>query len=272
VTLLDSILLGLVEGITEFLPVSSTAHLLVLSAVLGIGGTAASNAYDIAIQAGAILAVLTVYPRRVGSLFAGVVGRDREGLRLAISLVAAFLPAAIIGVSFKKTIETHLFGPWPIVIAWVLGGVAILALRGRMANGKGAPKLDSLTWQMAVLIGLFQCLALWPGTSRSLATIVGGLMVGLSLTAAVEFSFLLGLLTLTAATALEVYQHGGDMLAAYGIGPILVGLVTGWITAVISVKWMIGWIEHRGMAVFAWWRFAAAAIVVALVLTGRWHG
>ena len=212
--LLQALILGLVEGVTEYLPVSSTGHLLITQRLLGIEANETANGYAIAIQAGAILAVLALYRQRVGRMLAGVVGRDTAGFNLALCVVVAFLPAAVIGVIFDKRIEAVLFGVKPIIIAWVAGALVILALSRWIKQHRDGRALEQLQWQHAVIIGLLQCIAMWPGTSRSLVTILGGLAVGLSMSAAVEFSFLLGLLTLTAATAYKSLKMGPGMIEA----------------------------------------------------------
>jgi undecaprenyl-diphosphatase len=264
----QALLLGLVEGLTEYLPVSSTGHLLITQRLLGIAENEASNAYAIAVQAGAILAVLGLYRARCTQMVMGVVGRDADGARLALRLVAAFLPAAALGVTFDHAIERHLFGPWPIVAAWAAGGALILAIDRRL-DRKGRFEIETMTLRAAALIGLAQCAALWPGTSRSLATILGALGAGLSLAAAVEFSFLLGLLTLGAATSYKVLGHGHAMLDAYGVLPVVVGFAAAWIAAVLSVRFMVRWLSRRGLGVFGIWRLVAAASVAALLLMGR---
>lgn len=280
-----AILLGLVEGITEFLPVSSTGHLLVTQRVLGIKADDASNAYSICIQAGAIMAVLGVYRARVRQTLLGLVGKDPQGARLLIALIVAFVPAAGIGFVLDDPIEEFLFGLWPIVAAWTVGAVVILVV-GRTTLLRPAPPPPPLdptlaapppptellaldpTTRQALVIGLAQCLALWPGTSRSLVTILAGVAVGLPLAASVEFSFLLGVLTLGAATAYKGLQHGPAMLQAYGAGPILLGFVTAWLSAVIAVRWMVGYLKQRGLELFAVWRLMAAAVVAGLILDG----
>jgi undecaprenyl-diphosphatase len=264
--LLQAILLGLVEGITEYLPVSSTGHLLIAQRLMGIADDAASHAFAIAVQAGAIVAVLGLYRMRTGEMLQGLVGRNPAGLQLVMSLLVAFLPAAVIGGLFDDAIERHLFGVQPIIAAWVVGGILILALsRWIEAHRDGVPLL-ALTWQRALIIGLIQCVAMWPGTSRSLVTILGGLAVGLSLPAAVEFAFLLGLVTLTAATGYTALRHGDVMLHAYGPAVLVAGFLTAWLSATLAVKWMVAWLTRHGMSVFAWWRFAAAAAAAWLLL------
>jgi len=263
---IQALILGLVEGITEYLPVSSTGHLLIAQRLLGIAEGDAANSYAIAIQAGAILAVLGLYWRRVGTMVQGVMGRNMQGLNLALCLVVAFLPAAIIGGLFNDRIEQYLFGVKPVIGAWVVGGVVILVLSRWIRARRQGRDLSQLDWPAAFVIGLAQVLAMWPGTSRSLVTILGGLAVGLSMSAAVEFAFLLGVLTLTAATAYAALKHGDGMVAAYGWGPLLIGFVVAWISAALAVKWMVGWLNRHGLALFAWWRFLAAGIAAWLLL------
>ena len=264
--LLQALILGLVEGITEYLPVSSTGHLLIAQRLLGIPESAAANGYAIAIQAGAILAVLGIYRQRVGHMLLGLAGKDPAGLRLAMCIIVAFLPAAVLAVLFDDQIEQYLFGVKPVIAAWVVGGVAILALSRWINVRRQGLELTALSWRGALVIGLFQCLAMWPGTSRSLVTILGGLVVGLSLSAAVEFAFLLGVLTLGAATVYTALKQGNGMIAAYGWPVLLAGFFMAWISAAIAVKWMVAYLNRHGLAVFAWWRFAAAGIAAVLLL------
>ncbi len=263
----QAIVLGVVEGTTEFLPVSSTAHLLVAQRLLGIAVDDASNAYAVAIQGGAIAAVLVLYWHRIRQMGRGLVGHDSSGARLALSILVAFLPAAVLGLAFDDVIEQYLFSPLPIAAAWAAGGGLMLAVSSRLTPG-GAP-LDTVSTRAAFIIGLCQCAALWPGVSRSLATILGGAMVGLSLTAAVEFSFLLGLLTLGAATAYKAIDSGPVMLQAYGGAELAAGFLAAWVAAMLSVFWMVKWLQRRRLTVFAWWRLVAAGTVVWLVLSQR---
>ena len=268
--LLQALIFGLVEGLTEYLPVSSTGHLLLAERLMGISSSEAADAFAISIQAGAILAVLGLYRLRVGQMALGVLGRNPDGCRLAMNILAAFVPAAGIGLLFEKTIKKFLFGGaewglWPIVAAWFVGGIAILAVsffkKRQPGNQRAGLPLDALTVRMAVIVGVAQCLAMWPGVSRSLITIVGGLLVGLSLPAAVEFSFLLGALTLSAATAYDVLKHGREMLATFGPATLAVGFVAAWLSAVLAVKWMVGYLTHHGMNVFGWYRVGLACVV-----------
>lgn len=262
----QALILGLIEGLTEYLPVSSTGHVLVAQRLLGIPASEAANAYAIVVQAGAIAAVLGLYRRRVLQIALGMTGRQPAGAKLAVALAVAFLPAAAAGLTLGDAIEHHLFGPWPVVAAWAAGGVLLL-LFARRFHGRAGAELDTITWRVALVIGLLQCAALWPGVSRSLATIVGGLVMGLSLAAAVEFSFLLGLVTLGAATAYKMLDSGSALLEAYGVLELLAGFFLAWLAAVVSVKWMIAWLSHRGLGIFGWWRLTAASLVAVLLLT-----
>jgi undecaprenyl-diphosphatase len=264
----QALILGLVEGLTEYLPVSSTGHLVVTQRLLGIEASEAANAYAIAIQAGAILAVLGLYRQRVGQMCLGLVGQHPDGRRLLVAVLVGFVPAAILGVLFDEKIERYLFGPWPVVVAWAAGGVLLLVLARRVEAARAGWSIEAVTPRMGLIIGVAQCAALWPGVSRSLATILGGLAVGLSVVAAVEFSFLLGLITLGAATAYKALGSGRAMIDAYGILPVAVGFIAAWVAAVLSVRWMVGWLGRRSFNVFAVWRLCAAAIVAGLLLSG----
>lgn len=268
-SLLAALILGIVEGVTEYLPVSSTGHLILTQRVLGIAEGEAADAYAICIQAGAILAVAGLYRARVVQMLRGLLGRDAVGFRLGLNLVVAFLPAVVVGVTLGDTIKAHLFGLWPVVIAWAVGGGVILAMNGRMRR-PGGRALEAVDLRIAVTVGLVQCLAMWPGTSRSLATILGGVLAGLSLPAAVEFSFLLGLLTLSAATVHDAKDHGRVMLETFGALPLAVGFAAATVAAAVSVKWLVGWLQSHGMALFAWWRIGLALLVGGLLASGVW--
>ena len=265
--------LGVVEGLTEYLPVSSTGHLLLAQRAMGIGadgGREAADAYAIVIQLGAILAVLGLYAGHVGRMVRGVAGRDPEGLRLARNIAVAFAPAAVVGLLFADVIKQYLFGLWPVVMAWFVGGVAILAV-GRWRKGhQPRPGVDlfTLTWRQALLIGLIQCIAAWPGTSRSLVTIVAGVLVGMPLGSAVVFSFLLGMVTLGASTVYDAVGHGPILLASYGLPSMLTGLAAALVSALLAVRWMVGYLKGHGMAIFGWYRIGLAAVVAALILAG----
>jgi undecaprenyl-diphosphatase len=260
----QALILGVIEGVTEYLPVSSTGHLLVVQRLLGIAKSEAANAFAVVIQAGAIVAVLGLYRARVAQMSQGILGRNLEGARLALALVVAFVPAAVCGLAFADAIEGYLFGPWPIVVAWFVGGLFILSAGERLERRQGL-QLDEMGLKAALIIGIAQCVALWPGVSRSLATIAGGLGAGLSLAAAVEFSFLLGLITLTAATGYKTVTSGGVMLTLFGPLPLVLGFLAAFVSAVLAVRAMVSWLRARGLGIFAWWRIAMAAAVATVL-------
>lgn len=262
----EAIVLGVVEGITEYLPVSSTGHLLVVGELLGLGDGAeqALDTFSIAIQFGAILAVLVLYRSRVASVARGLMGRDETGRAVATRVALAFLPAATVGLVAGDVLKDALFGPVPVTIAWAVGGVFLLVWRPHT----GHLSLENMPLRAAIVIGVAQVAALWPGVSRSLVTLVAALAVGLSLSAAVEFSFLLGVVTLSAATVLDLGRNGGDMVDAFGVATPLIGLVTAFVTAMVAVKWMVTWLETKSLRIFGWWRLAAAGAATVMLVTG----
>lgn len=260
---LDAVILGVVEGITEFLPVSSTGHLLVVQRLLGLGQGAdkvAADTYVVAIQVGAILAVVALYRQRITSMAKGLIGRDRAGRHVLTMLAASFVPAAVIGVTLGGTIKDRLFTPGPVVVAWVVGGVFLLWWKPRA----GTTGLEQLSLRSAVVIGLAQSVALWPGVSRSLVTIVAALLVGCSMAAALEYSFLLGLATLTAATILDLAKDGSVLVDTYGTMRPLVGVVAAFVTAMLAVRWLVRYLARHPLSVFGWYRLAAAAVTLAV--------
>ncbi|HET6495114.1 MAG TPA: undecaprenyl-diphosphate phosphatase [Thermoleophilia bacterium] len=272
---LDAVILGVVEGVTEYLPVSSTGHLLFTEHLLGISDDpqlkTAADSYAIAIQFGAIMAVVILYWGRLMSILRGILGRDRDGRRLAIVLVSSFVPAAVIGLLGEKFIKGYLFALWPITAAWLIGGVVILLVarhdrQGGLRPNEGAG-MEDLTIGKAVIVGLLQCIAMWPGVSRSLVTILGGRLVGLSTIAAVEYSFLLGLVTLTAATMFEAVSEGGTIIATFGIVTPLIGMIVAFISAALAVKWMVGYLSRHTLAVFGWYRLGLAVVAGGLILS-----
>lgn len=285
--ILDAILLGLVEGITEYLPVSSTGHLILTASLLGLDGTpeqkAATDTFNIVIQGGAILAVLGLYRARVTQMVRGLLGKDPAGLRLALQILLAFLPAAVLGVLFAGAIQRLFFNPATVLAALTLGGVWMILLdswRSKRIPPEGEPAHDTLvamTFKQALGIGLFQCVAMIPGTSRSMMTIAGGTLLGLRPKEAAEFSFLLGLPTLGGAC---VYKLASNLMDAradenvrpfyeeLGIVPVLVGVAVATVSAVFAVKWLVGFLTTHGLAPFGWYRIALAAVMGGLLLAG----
>jgi undecaprenyl-diphosphatase len=263
-TPLKAIILGAVEGFTEYLPVSSTGHLLVTQRLLDLGegdAKAAADTYVIAIQIGAILAVVVLYWRRLGQLTSGMIGRDADGRRLLSRLVIAFVPAAFVGLLLGDTIKEQLFGAWPVIAAWMVGGLFLIWWNPR----PGTTELTAFTARNAAIIGLAQILALWPGMSRSLVTIAAALAIGASMAAAVEFSFLLGLATLSAATFYDLAKDGQTILDEYGWRTPLLGGIVAFITAAIAVRWLVAFLRTRPLSIFGWYRIGIALATAAMV-------
>lgn len=282
VTILQAIILGLVEGVTEYLPVSSTGHLILVAWILGLSEDAAKKAavdsFNIVIQGGAILAVLGLYRARVAAMVKGLSGANHAGLMLFLKLIVAFLPAAVLGLMFNKAIKERLFLPIPVLMALGGGGVLLLVLSPwiRTLVGRERDEKDDfsmLSFQHALAIGFMQALAMWPGTSRSMVTILGGMLFGLSPRRAAEFSFLLGLPTLSAACAYEIFKQRHDLGVRIdelgGPAPIVIGLAVAAISAAFAVKWLVGYVSRGGFAVFGWWRVAVASALGAAILSGN---
>lgn len=267
-TLLKAIILGLVEGLTEYLPISSTGHLLVTNKILGIGTTpeteAAIETYAIAIQIGAIAAVLVLYKSRITQMLNGLTGNDVEGTKILLAVLTAFTPTAIIGLVLKPVVEDNLFGPFPIAIAWILGGLGILLFVKYKQTNIGLD-LGQITTKQAAMIGIAQAIALWPGTSRSLVTILAAVLLGLSMKAAVEFSFLLGLITLSAATGLSVLQDGSELVNQFGYLNPIIGLIVAFFAALISIKFMVNWLEKRGFKLFGYYRIVIGVLALVAI-------
>lgn len=271
-TLIQAVILGFVEGATEYLPVSSTGHLLIVEHVLGMDSSErqqeAAHSLAICIQCGAILAVVVLYFGRIRQIVFGAIGRDVDGLRILINLLVAFMPAAIIGLCFSQWIKLHLFGVLPVAAALFAGGVVILVQTRRSvtADRDSGKEMAKMSWSEALFVGVVQCLAFWPGFSRSLATIIGCRFVGVRMMAAVEFSFLLGLITLTAATAYEGLKHGAQMISDYGTAMPLVALVTAFLAAIVSVRFMVTSLGKFGLAPFGYYRIILALVCVVWLI------
>jgi|SRR5579884_523929 len=260
-----AVLLGIVEGLTEYLPVSSTGHLVLAGHVLGLrDDDPATSAFEIVIQLGAILAVVAHYRALLVERGRGVVAREAASLRLAEALAIAFAPTAAAGLLLRKTIKAHLFGPVPVAAALVAGGLVMIAVeRGRARRGlRGDDGLDRVTRGRALAIGVGQCFSLWPGMSRAMCTIVAGQLAGLSTATAAEFSFLLALPTLGAATVYEAYKSR-HLLEAHGERAALaVGLVVSFFVAWAVIASFLRYLRSRGLEPFGWYRIAVGVVVL----------
>ena len=261
---LKVVAMGVVEGLTEFLPVSSTGHLILAGDLLGFNDER-GKLFNIVIQTGAILAVCWEYRTKLGSVISGL-PHDRAAQRFAMNLVIAFLPLAILGLLFGKIIKTHLFQPIPVALAFILGGFFILWAERRQHVIR-VQSVDDLTWQDALKLGFAQALALIPGTSRSGATIIGGLFLGLSRKAATEFSFFLAIPTLIVAGAYELWNERA-LLSADDLGMWVTGFVSAFISAFLCVRWLLRYISSHDFSFFAWYRIAFGLVVIGTAYSG----
>ena len=262
--LIKALILGIVEGLTEFLPISSTGHLILVGDLLNFNDEK-GKMFEIAIQFAAILAVCWEYRARIGNVVAGL-PNSRAAQRFAFNLFVAFLPAAVLGLLFASKIKAHLFAPVPVALAFIAGGLVILWAEKRV-HRVTIESVDDMRWQDALKVGIAQCFALVPGTSRSGATIIGGLLFGLSRRAATEFSFFLAIPTLFAATVYEVYKYRA-LLSVDDLGIFVVGGVASFVSAFIAVRALLRFISRHDFTVFAWYRIAFGLIVLATAYTG----
>jgi undecaprenyl-diphosphatase len=248
--LINALILGVVEGLTEFLPISSTGHLILASDLLGATDER-WKVFNIVIQTGAMLAVVWEYRARF----------FRVDVALYRNLVIAFIPAAVFGLAFSKYIKQHLFHAVPVALAFIVGGIIILAVERRPRDYR-VDSMQQMSWQDALKVGIAQCFALIPGTSRSGATIIGGMLFGLSRRAATEFSFFLAVPTLIAAGGYDLLKNR-SLLSAYDAPIFGVGLVVAFVCAFVVIRWLIRYIATHDFKPFAWYRIAFGLVVIA---------
>jgi len=264
---LVAIILGIVEGLTEFLPISSTGHLILAGDLLGYNSEKA-KVFEIAIQTGAMMAIVWEYRRRFAGALLGVF-RDAAAQRFLLNLLVAFVPAAVLGLAFGSIIKKHLFFAVPVALAFIVGGIIILWVEKYYTKGREpqVKEVDDMTWQDALKVGIAQTFALIPGTSRSGATIIGGMLFGLSRKVATEFSFFLAVPTLVAAGAYSLYKNRA-LLSADDIGFFTVGSVTAFISAFVCIRWLIRYVATHDFTIFAWYRIVFGLVILASVYTG----
>lgn len=276
ILLIKAAILGIVEGLTEFLPISSTGHLILAGSLLNFVGEKA-KVFEIAIQTGAMFAVIWEYRERLARTVSGIT-REPQAQRFALNVLIAFLPAVVLGLAFGKYIKAHLFHPVPVAMAFIVGGLIILWVEARhkrlygeldLAGGRRArvETVDDMRPLDALKVGLLQCLAMIPGTSRSGATIIGGLVLGMSRKAATEFSFYLGIPTLMGAGAYSVLKQR-DALAWEDAPMFAVGLVFAFFSALLCIRWLIRYVSSHDFKVFAYYRIAFGLVVLATAYAG----
>ncbi len=277
----QALVLGIVEGLTEFLPISSTGHLIVVGSLIDFTGPKA-KIFEIAIQTGAMCAVLWQYRQRFAGAFTGF-WRPGVAQRFVVNLVLAFMPAVVLGLIFAKSIKALLFHPVPVAVAFIVGGLLILWIEARHQRRYGqvgstatpqttvrVQEVDDMRWTDALTIGAIQCLALIPGTSRSGSTIMGGLLLGCSRKAAAEFSFFLGVPTLMGAGVYDLYRNRA-LLDAGDIPLFLWGIVVSAISALLCIRWLIRYVSQHDFRIFAWYRIVFG-VVVLLTAYYKWVG
>jgi undecaprenyl-diphosphatase len=262
--LVKALILGVVEGITEFLPISSTGHLILAGSLLGYND-ATAKVFEVVIQVGAILAIMWEYRSKLLSVLWRLKS-DARARRFVFNLLIAFLPAALSGLFFSKLIVEHLFKPIPVALAFILGAFVILWAEKRTATAQ-VLDVDSMTWRDSLKVGLAQVLALVPGTSRSGATIIGGMLFGLSRRTATEFSFFLAIPTLIAAAGYDLLKYH-SLIHSTDLGQFAVGLIAAFVSAFLCVRWLLRFISHNNFNIFAWYRIAFGGVVLLTAYFG----
>lgn len=271
VLLAKAAVMGVVEGLTEFLPVSSTGHLILAGALLGLDDEKA-KVFDIAIQTGAILAVILVYWHKIRDTVVAL-PRQTKARRFALNVLIGFLPAVVLGLAFGALIKAHLFTPLVVATTFIMGGFIILWAEGRPPGSVRVEHVDDMTPLDALKVGLVQCFAMVPGTSRSGATIIGGMLLGLSRKAATDFSFFLAIPTLVGAGVYSLYKQR-DLLSWADLPMFAVGLLFSFISAWFCVRWLLRYISTHSFVPFAWYRIAFGLVVLWTWYAGwiAWNG
>jgi undecaprenyl-diphosphatase len=263
--LIKALILGIVEGLTEFLPISSTGHLIVASDLLDFTDTNATL-FTIVIQVGAILAICWEYRQKIVAVLMGLT-RDTQARQFLVNIAIAFLPLAILGVLFGKWIKAVLFKPLPVALAFIVGGLIILWAEKRQHTVR-VETVDALNVRDALLLGIAQAFALIPGTSRSGATIIGGLLCGLSRKAATEFSFFLAIPTLLIASAYDLFKHRDQLVIEHDGYLLAVGITAAFFSALLAVKALLRYISHHDFIVFAWYRIVFGVLIIISAESG----
>ncbi|MBB3220390.1 undecaprenyl-diphosphate phosphatase [Pseudoduganella umbonata] len=265
---LKALIMGLVEGFTEFLPISSTGHLILTASLLDFTGQKV-KVFEIAIQGGAMLSVIWEYRVRIGAVLAGLAS-DPKARRFMMNVIVGFFPAALLGLFFSGLIKENLFAPVPVATAFIVGGLVILWVERRARNNPVSVRIhsvDDMTMADALKVGCAQAFALIPGTSRSGATIIGGMMLGLSRKAATEFSFFLAIPTLLGATFYSLYKERA-LLSAADLPLFGIGAISAFISAFLCVRWLLRYISTHDFTIFAWYRIVFGIVVLATAYTG----
>ncbi len=266
--LIKAAIMGIVEGLTEFLPISSTGHLILAGALLGFDDEKA-KVFDIAIQTGAIFAVILVYWQKIRDTLVAL-PTEKQAQQFALNVLVAFIPAVLLGLLFGKAIKAHLFTPVVVASTFIIGGLIILWAEKRQKDNPAAARInevEAMTAMDALKVGLVQCLAMIPGTSRSGATIIGGMLLGLSRKAATDFSFYLAIPTLIGAGVYSLYKERA-LLSVVDVPMFAVGLLFSFISAWLCIRWLLRYIATHSFVPFAWYRIAFGVVVLATAWSG----
>lgn len=265
--LIQAAIMGLVEGITEFLPISSTGHLILASELMDFWTKQKSDVFVVVIQIGAIAAVIYEYWARLWGAASGMLTGEPQGRRLGIGLILASIPIVLIGLAFGQAVKDLLFNDITIAIGLIVGGLIIIAVEKYPIKIKAA-EVENITFKQAAYIGLIQVLSLIPGTSRSGATIIGGMMLGLSRKAATEFSFFLGIPVIVGAGLLDLWQNRGVLDGPQDWTVLTVGLITSFISALLLIRVLVAYVAKRDFMIFAWYRILSGLVILLFIWTG----
>ncbi len=264
-SILGAVIIGIVEGATEFLPVSSTAHLIIAVDLLGFAGPP-GKVFEIVIQTGAILAICVLYFQKLLQAVIGL-GSDPAARRFVMAVAIAFLPAAVIGVVLHDFIKSYLFSLYVIAISFIAGGLAILLIEYRHPEPR-IHAIEQFSVRFSLGVGFIQCLAMIPGVSRSGATILGAMVLGADRKTAAEFSFFLAMPTIFGAAALDLWKNRDGLMASDGMLLIVIGFAAAFLSAIVVVRWLIGFVSHHSFVPFAWYRIAVGIALLAMLTTG----
>ncbi|MBR0575653.1 undecaprenyl-diphosphate phosphatase [Proteiniclasticum sp. BAD-10] len=269
--ILKAIIIAIVEGITEFLPVSSTGHMILAGGVIGFPETEFTKMFNVVIQLGAILAIVVLYWSKLWGLVVSFFKGEKKGVNFVIALIVGVIPAAILGFLLEDTIDQYLFKPVPVIIGLFVGAVLLLYVEGRYRKSAKVHEVENITKLQALKIGFFQCLAMWPGMSRSSSTIMGGWITGLDSKVASEYSFFLAIPVMVGASLVKVVKFQGDVgfqtLGSTEIVSFALGFLVAFLVALICVKGFVSYIQKKPMKVFAYYRIALSIVFTILILT-----
>lgn len=270
-----AIVIAIVEGITEFIPVSSTGHMILAGGIIGFPETEFTKMFNVVIQLGAIMAIVVLYWDKLWGLVKSFFQKEKKGINFIVALVIGVLPAAFFGFLLEDTIDTYLFKPLPVIIGLFVGAVLLLFVEGKYRKKAKVHNVEDITIPQAFKVGLFQCLAMWPGMSRSSSTIMGGWITGMDSKVASEYSFFLAIPIMLGASLLKLVKFQGDVgfgtLGSTEVVAFLLGFIVAFIVALICVKGFVQFIQKRPMKIFAYYRIAISVIFVILILTNTIH-